>query len=136
MAKKPKPKRRAPEPFEPALPPLPSTELARIADDDDYRYLDNGDDPPAVVLTLTPPDFTRCQCEWPDATAPTFGPKPMIRCDQTPTTIAFQKRLRDNPDPTGMVALCDEHRVMVEHMWPGQCYFRQITLEKKMGDLL
>jgi hypothetical protein len=107
--------------------PAPDTSLLYLEEDAEQ------DEP--VVVALTPPDFKRCQCEWPDQTAATFGPKPIIRCDQAPTVIAFQKRPRLEGSPTGMIALCDEHRVMIEHMYPGQCYFRTLTLDKKIGDI-
>jgi len=100
------------------------------------RYLDEQvvSSEPAVILTA-PPDLTRCQCEWRDTSGEvTFGPKPLVRCDQEPTVIAFQKRNPDEDNPTGAISLCDEHRALVDHMYPHQCYFRQITSDKKIGD--
>jgi hypothetical protein len=86
-----------------------------------------------VILALVPPDLARCQCEWPDLTHPTFGPKPITRCEQAPTVVAFQKRVPGDPEPTGAMSLCAEHRLMIDHMFPGQCYYRQVTSEKKLS---
>jgi hypothetical protein len=88
----------------------------------------------SVILTLVPPDLTRCQCEWRETTAETFGPKPLVRCGLPPTVVAFQKRAHSD-EPTGAMSLCDDHRVMIEHMYPNQCYFRIITPDKRIGGL-
>lgn len=109
--------------------PEPETET-----DDLVRYL--GEDAPlhgAVILALVPPDMGRCQCEWPDLTQETFGPKPIVRCEQPPTVVAFQKRVAGDSTPTGAMTLCEDHRVLIEHMYPDQCYFRRITTERKIG---
>ena len=89
-----------------------------------------------VILALVPPDMERCQCEWPDTTTSTFGPKPMVRCGDEPTVVAFQKRVVNDATPTGAMSLCDDHKVMIEHMYPNQCYFRRINSEKKIGDFV
>lgn len=97
-------------------------------------YLDDSAEGGPVIMALVVPDLERCQCEWPDQTIITFGPKPIVRCDTKPTVVAFQKRDPEADDTTGAISLCDEHKVMIEHMYPGQCYFRRITSEKKIGD--
>lgn len=89
-----------------------------------------------VILALVPPDLTRCQCEWADQSMPTFGPKPLVRCEAVPEVVAFQKRHRGEAEPTGAMSLCEEHRTMIEHMFPGQCYFRKVTTEKKIGSYI
>lgn len=109
-------------------------ELA-LATRNDISLLNGNQQGPPVIVTLVPPDMERCQCEWHDTTVNTFGPKPIVRCDQESTVIAFQKRDQTEHQPTGAISLCDEHRIMIEHMYPGQCYFRRITSEKKIGDI-
>ena len=86
-----------------------------------------------ALRTIVQPDLQRCQCEWRDLDVETFGPKPFTRCEQEPSWIAFQKRTNDE-EPTGMCSLCDDHKVIIEHLYPGQCYFRLITDERKIGD--
>lgn len=99
-------------------------------------YLDDDADESPVILALVPPDLSRCQCEWFDQSKPTFGPKPLVRCEQPPSVVAFQKRAQDGGEPTGAMSLCEEHRVMIEHMFPGQCYFRKVTSEHKIGTVV
>ena len=117
----------------------PETEQGLIPIDDDrdlVRYLDADTTAgePAITL-LVPPDLTRCQCEWRDTSGDlSFGPKPLVRCDEEPTVIAYQKRNPDEDSPTGAISLCDQHKAMVDHMYPNQCYFRRITSDKKIGD--
>lgn len=98
-------------------------------------YLEDDVASEPVIVALVPPDLSRCQCEWRDTEVETFGPKPIVRCDQEPSVIAFQRRSRDEDQPTGSISLCANHKTMIEHMYPGQCYFRQITSEKKIGDV-
>ena len=95
-----------------------------------------GDDEVArepVILALVPPDLARCQCEWPDQTLPTFGPKPITRCEHAPSVVAFQKRVPGDLNPSGAMSLCDEHKLMLDHMFPQQLFYRRVTSEKKMG---
>jgi hypothetical protein len=100
-------------------------------------YLDEtASDHEPVIIALTPPDLLRCQCEWSDTHLQTFGPRPVVRCEEEPTTVAFQKRGTEDDGPTGAMALCDDHRLLIEHMYPGQCYFRAITAEKKIGGVV
>lgn len=116
--------------------------LVRMDDDDDdslreldpRRYLDEDTQGDPVFTVLAPPDLSRCQCEWRDTTLDTFGPKPVVRCEEEPTVVAFQKRDPDSVRPTGVLSLCDVHHVLVEHLYPGQCYYRRITSDKKIGD--
>lgn len=108
--------------------------LARRERQDTVLYLDDAAPGEPVILALVVPDLSRCQCEWPDQTVNTFGPKPIVRCAEEPTVVAFQKRDPDDDATTGAISLCDEHKVMIQHMYPGQCYFRKITPEKKIGD--
>lgn len=120
-----------------------STELVERSDDDQdldkpspqNLYLERSE-PVLVVVALVLPDLTQCQCEYPDTAVDTFGPRQRLRCDQEPTVVAFQKRLSDGDQPTGAISLCDDHRVVIEHMYPGQCYFRRITTDRKIGELL
>lgn len=85
-----------------------------------------------VILTLTPPDLRLCQCEWEDDVV-TLGPRPRVRCDQEPAYVAFQKREADSDGPTGAMSVCENHKTLLEHMWPHQCFFRRITPEGKIG---
>ena len=101
----------------------------------DVMYLNGNQQGPPVIIALVPPDMEKCQCEWPDNSVVSFGPKPTVRCDQESTVVAFQKRDPNEDAPTGAISLCDELRIMIEHMYPGQCYFRRITPEKKIGDI-
>ena len=135
-------KKRKKKDDEPEYEPEPQ-ELVRIEDEEDDNddreldpvlYLDDQVQGPPVIVALVPPDMDRCQCEWRDQTIETFGPKPTVRCEQEPTVVAFQKRDPDDEAATGTISLCDDHKVMVDHMYPGQCYFRRITTEKKIGD--
>lgn len=106
----------------------PASELY-FSDDDDTE----GD---PVIYALVPPDLTQCQCEWPDPAQETFGPRPRQRCEQAPTVVAFQRRRTDDSSPTGAMSLCDDHRVMLEHMFPRQLYYRTITSDKKIGSVV
>jgi hypothetical protein len=100
-------------------------------------YMDRSlDDTEPVIHVLAPPDMSQCQCEWPNTTLATFGPKPIARCMEEPTMIAFQKRPEGSNEPTGAMSLCDDHKVMLEHMYPGHLYFRRITTDKKIGDFV
>lgn len=99
-------------------------------------YLPDGDDAVVIERAVVPPDLTQCQCEWPDPAAHTFGPQPRVRCQTEPTVVAFQKRQIDNAAPTGAISLCDDHRVLLEHMHPGQVYYRLITPERTIGAIL
>lgn len=90
----------------------------------------------SVVIALVPPDLSRCQCEWPDTEVHTFGPKPIVRCAEEPTVVAFQRRMVDDDTPTGAMSLCADHRILIEHMYPGQCYFRALSAEKKIGGVV
>jgi hypothetical protein len=98
-------------------------------------YLEDGQEP-EVIPTVVIPDLSQCQCEWPDTSVPSIGPLPRKRCDSEPTVVAFQKRGNSMDDPTGAISLCDDHRVLVEHMYPHQCYFRRITPEKTIGGVI
>jgi hypothetical protein len=91
-----------------------------------------------VILALVPPDLTRCQCEWADATMETMGPRPRVRCEQMPTVVGFQKRARGDYDPVGAMALCGDHRVLVDHMFPGQLFYREITTvgPRQIGNII
>ena len=89
-----------------------------------------------VIVAVVPPDLTQCQCEWRDTTFDTFGPKPILRCREEPSVVAFQKRDPHDDMITGSISLCDDHKVMLEHMYPGQLYFRRISSEKKIGDFV
>ena len=114
---------------------LVPAESEALAERDDTLYLDSSVTGNQAIVLLAPPDLSRCQCEWRDVSHDlSFGPKPLIRCDDEPTVIAFQKRDPDDEQPTGAVSLCDAHKAMVEHMHPDQCYFRRITSDKKIGD--
>jgi hypothetical protein len=99
-----------------------------------YLDDDHSDNIP-VIYAVVPPDLARCQCEWRDQSQETFGPKPGMRCDQRPTVVAFQKRVRGIDEPTGAIALCDDHKVLLQHMYPQMCYFRKIT-SGKIGDYI
>lgn len=114
--------------------PEERTELA-LRDPTGLMFLED-DEEPAVVLALVPPDLERCQCEWPDQEIVTFGPRPRVRCDQPATCVAFQKRAQDDDTPTGAMSLCDDHRLLIEHAHPGQCYYRVITHDKKIGGVV
>lgn len=107
------------------LPEEPTSDLAYLAEDLIQTE--------PVILALVPPDLLRCQCEWLDATVATFGPKPLVRCDHEPVVVAFQKRVRGDSEPTGAMALCEDHRVLLEHMYPGHLYYRRISREKQIG---
>lgn len=89
-----------------------------------------------VIVAVVPPDLMQCQCEWRDTTFDTFGPKPILRCREEPSVVAFQKRDPHDDTITGAISLCDDHMVMLEHMYPGQLYFRRISSEKKIGDFV
>jgi hypothetical protein len=89
-----------------------------------------------VIHTLLPPDLHQCQCEWPDTSVQTFGPRPLIRCEAAPTVVAFQLRHPDADTPTGAIALCDTHRILLDHMYPDQCYFRRLTSDHALGEVL
>lgn len=126
------------EPEDEFVVPLESSELARTHADEQrlILYLSEDETGDAPILALVPPDLHQCQCEWPDISIQTFGPKPIVRCDQEPTVVAFQKRSKSDEHPTGAISLCHEHHIMVEHMYPHQCYFRHISPEKKIGGLV
>jgi len=142
MGKKKKPSRHLTDELEQeardsALPNLVRMESEELSRPDDYRFLDSetaGAEP--VVMVLIFPDVLRCQCEWPDQTVNTFGPRPLIRCEQAPTVVAFQKQEPGDTTPTGAISLCADHQILIEHMYPGQCYFREITAEKKIGGIV
>ena len=44
-----------------------------------------------------------------------------------PTVVGFQKRVRGDYEPVGAMALCADHRVLVDHMFPQQLFYREIT---------
>jgi hypothetical protein len=104
-----------------------------VMEADPVLYLDEALDFVPIVTVVIPPDLERCQCEWPDPAATGVGPRPWVRCTQTPTVLAFQKRPSGGEAPTGVMSLCEEHRIVVEHMYPGQAYYRKITPEKRIG---
>lgn len=100
-----------------------------------YFEADEEEGDPAI-FTLVAPDMTQCQCEWADPHHETFGPRARVRCEQSPTVVAFQRRRMDDNQPTGTMSLCDDHRIMIEHMFPKQCYYRVITSDKKIGEVV
>jgi hypothetical protein len=128
MAKRRKLKEKAPSSALTTTPRKPVDLIPYLGDDDVEKT--------PVILALVPPDLLRCQCEWPDTTMETFGPKPIIRCDHPPSVVAFQKRHRADHEPTGMMALCNDHRVLVEHMYPNACYYREITHNGQIGEVV
>ena len=104
-----------------------------IPEADDPLYLPEGVEEEPVIVTLAPPDLNCCQCEWRDTSIETFGPKPIVRCEEEPTVVAFQKRAREDGTPTGCISLCDVHRTLFEHTFPGLLYYRRVTAEKRIG---
>lgn len=113
------------------------TELVETHDtEESVLYLKDDMAEVQVVHAIVAPDMHQCQCEYPDPSMEaTFGPRPRLRCQEEPTVIAFQKRAQQD-EPTGAISLCDDHRVLIDHMYPGQCYYRRVTPEKRIGNVL
>lgn len=64
-------------------------------------------------VVIEPPDFERCQCEWLGGSFMTLGPRPTVRCEKSPTSLAIEREPQavGGRKRRGSMTLCDEHVV-------------------------
>ena len=81
-------------------------------------------------VKLIPPDKSRCQTQWLDGSFMTFGPRPMVRCEQKPVWIAVENK-KNADGQRGSMSLCGEHRqALVNKFGENYCTFKAIKESK------